>query len=221
MKKSKKLVAAIATATMAVTTMGSMPFFASASEYYKDHYDTYRVYVDLKPASGMQQSYVVINYRRYWFKTDLAVQGNVPGNIRSYGSAGDTWINGVKYFDATADVTDGGTLYRWNFCTDYNTTNFWDIAEISINETKNSAGNIITPNPVDVSVVLVGDLNNDNVVNWEDVSIMNKYLNGSTLLTNDALRSADTDNNGYVDRNDLSILINYADGTIANFLLNQ
>lgn len=220
MKKSKKLVAAIATATMAVTTMGSMPFFASASEYYKDHYDTYRVYVDLKPASGMQQSYVIINYRRYWFKTDLAVQGNVPGNIRSYGSAGDTWINGVKFFDATADVTDGGTLYRWNFCTDYNTTNFWDIAEISINETKNSAGNIITPNPVDVSVVLVGDINNDKVVNWLDVTALNDHLSGKAVLTKNPLRSADTNNDGYVNNADLSMLINYASGSIQNFLMD-
>ena len=219
--KKGKLIAAIAAATMAVTTMSSMPFFASADNYYKDHYDTYRVYVDLKPASGMQQSYIVITYRRLWARTELSVQGNVPGNIRTYGSAGDIWANGVKYFDATADVTDGGTLYRWNFCSDYNTTNFWDIAKISTNETRNSAGNIIEPNPVEVSAVLVGDLNNDNVVNWEDVSVMNKYLNGSAMLTDNAIRAADTDNNGYVDRNDLSMLISYADGTIANFLLNQ
>lgn len=217
--KRKKLMAVIAAATMAVTAMASLSFSASASEAAKDHYDTYRVYVDLNPASGMQQSYVTVAYRRYWFNIDSAVQGNVPGTIRSYGSAGDTWIVGVHYFDATADVTDGGTLYRQNFCTNYDTTDFWEIAHVSTNETKNSSGTIINPNPVTVSAVLVGDINKDNVVDWQDVSILNSQLSSTVTLTGDALRSADTNNDGYVNFSDLSMLINYANGTISNFLM--
>lgn len=219
MKKSKKLVAAMAAATMTLTSLAITPFSASAAAS-KDYYDTYRVYVDLAPASGMQQSYVIINHRRYWFKMDNVVKGNVAGDIRNYGSAGDLWVNGVHFFDATSDVTDGGTLYRQNFCTNYNTTNFWEIAEVATNQTKNASGNIINPNPVTVSAVLVGDINNDKVVNWLDVTALNNHLSGTAVLTGDPLRSADTNNDGYVNNADLSILINYASGSIQNFLMD-
>lgn len=218
--KKTKLMAAIAATTMAVASMAATSVSVSASDFYKDHYDTYRVYVDLDKASGMQQSYVVIQYRRFCFQVDLAVQGNVPGSIRTYGSAGDVWVNGVHYFDTASDVTDGGTLYRWNFCTNYNVTSFWDVASVSANETKNSAGNVITPNPIKVSAILVGDINKDNVVDWQDVTMVSNYLIGSVALTGDSLRSADTNNDGYVTYEDLSLLINYASGTIENFLMD-
>lgn len=224
MKKSKKIMAAMAAATMVITSLAITPFSASAAT--KNYYDTYRLYVDLDPASGMQQSYVVITHRRGLFKLDREVKGNVAGDIRNYGGAGDTWANAVHYFDATADVTDGGTLYRQNFCTNYDITNFNTIKDleeilyISTNETKNASGNIITPNPVTVSAVLVGDINNDKVVNWLDVTALNNHLSGKTVLTNNPLRSADTNNDGYVNNADLSMLIDYASGNIQNFLMN-
>lgn len=224
MKKSKKLVAAMAAATMALTSLAITPFSASAAT--KNYYDTYRLYADLDPASGMQQSYVVITHRRRIVSSDREVNGNVAGNIRNYGGAGDTWANTVHYFDATADVTDGGTLYRQNFCTNYDIANFntindlEEILYISTNETKNASGNIITPNPVTVSAVLVGDVNNDKVVNWLDVTALNNHLSGKTILTGNSLRSADTNNDGYVNNADLSMLIDYASGNIQNFLMD-
>lgn len=224
MKKSKKIMTAMAATTMAITSLVITPFSASAAT--KNYYDTYRLYVDLDSASGMQQSYVVITHRRGLFNLDLVVNGNVAGNIRTYGSAGDTWANAVHYFDATADVTDGGTLYRQNFCTNYDITNFNTIEDleeiiyISTNETKNASGNIITPNPVTVSAVLVGDINNDKVVNWLDVTALNNHLSGKAVLTKNPLRSADINNDGYVNNADLSMLIDYASGNIQNFLMD-
>lgn len=224
MKKSKKLVATIAAATTAITSLAITPFSISAAT--KNYYDTYRLYADLDPASGMQQSYIVINFRRSIVSLDREVKGNVAGNIRDYGSAGDTWGNAVHYFDVTDDVTDGGTLYRQNFCTNYNITNFNSIKDlkeiiyININETKNASGNIITPNPVTVSAVLVGDVNNDKVVNWLDVTALNNHLSGKTVLTKNSLRSADTNNDGYVNNADLTMLIDYASGNIQNFLMS-
>ncbi len=224
MKKSKKIIAAMSAATMALTSLAITPFSASAAT--KNYYDTYRIYVDLAPTSGMQQSYIVITHRRDIVSLDREVHGNVAGNIRNYGSAGDTWANAVHYFDAASDVTDGGTLYRQNFCTNYDITNFNtiedlnEIIHININETKNASGNIITPNPVTVSAVLVGDINNDKVVNWLDVTALNNHLSGKTVLTKNPLRSADTNNDGYVNNADLSMLIDYASGNIQNFLMN-
>ncbi len=223
MKKLKKIVAAIAAATMALASLTTVSFSVSAANY-----DTYRVYVDLDPASGMQQSYIVITHRRGIVSLDREVKGNVAGNIRNYGGAGDTWANAVHYFDATADVTDGGTLYRQNFCTnrDIDVGNFNSIEDlkeilyVSANETKNSSGNVIDPNPVTVSAVLVGDVNNDNVVNWQDVTVLNNHLSGTNVLTGNALRAADTNNDGYVNNADLSMLINYASGSIQNFLMD-
>lgn len=221
MKKLKKIVAAIAAATMALASLTTVSFSVSAATY-----NTYRVYVDLDPASGMQQSYIVITHRRGIVSLNREVKGNVAGNIRNYGGAGDTWANAVHYFDATADVTDGGTLYRQNFCTSRDVGNFNSIEDlkeilyVSANETKNSSGNVIKPNPVTVSAVLVGDVNNDKVVNWQDVTVLNNHLSGTNVLTGNALRAADTNNDGYVNNADLSMLINYANGSIQNFLMD-
>ena len=224
MKKFRKMVAAIAATTIALASLTTVSFSASAAT--KSSYDTYRVYVDLEPASGMQHSYVVIYTTRQTFQTDSIVKGNVAGDLRIYGSAGDKWIANVRYFDTTADVTDGGTLYRQNFCTNRDVGNFnkiedlQDILYVGFNETKNSSGNVISPNPVTVSAVLVGDVNNDNVVNWQDVTVLNNHLSGTNVLTGNALRAADTNNDGYVNNADLSILINYASGSIQNFLMD-
>lgn len=216
--------AAMAAATTAITSLAMTPLSASAAT--KSYYDTYRIYVDLAPASGMQQSYIVITHRRGIVSLDREVHGNVAGNIRNYGGAGETWANAVHYFDAASDVTDGGTLYRQNFCTNYDITNFntiddlEEIIYISTNETKNTSGNIVSQNPVTVSAVLVGDINNDKVVNWLDVTALNNHLTGKTVLTGDPLRSADTNNDGYVNNADLNMLIDYASGDIRNFLMN-
>lgn len=224
MKKFKKTVAAIAAATMALASLTTVSFSASAAT--KSSYDTYRVYVDLNPASGMQQSYIIINIRRQTFQMDSVVKGNVAGDLRTYGSAGDTWATNARYFDTTADVTDGGTLYRQNFCTNRDVGNFYDIGDlkdilyVSHNETKNASGNVIMPNPVTVSAVLVGDVNNDSVVDWLDVTVLNNHLSGTSVLTGNALRAADTNNDGYVNNADLSMLINYASGSIQNFLID-
>jgi len=57
----------------------------------------------------------------------------------------------------------------------------------------------------------------DGAVNWDDVTAMNAHLSGQTVLTGNSLRSADTNNDGVVNYSDLTVLINYASGTLGHF----
>lgn len=213
MKKFKKALAVLTTAAISAISLCSM-FSASASV---TQYNTFRVYADVKPSSGLQYHYLTLSIPRYTVYFGDTALGNIEGDYYQSGDAGDAWKIGVKIFQTSADITDAGTLYRWNFYSSRAETNFWDFATLNENYAKNSAGNIISPCPVEVTAVMVGDINQDGAVNWLDVTAINSYLNGSLVLSEAALRSADINNDGLVNYNDTSKLISYASGEIAHF----
>lgn len=213
MKILKKALAVLTTAAISAISLCSM-FSASASV---TQYNTFRVYVDVKPSSGLQYHFLSISTPRITTFTGDTAIGNIEGDYYQNGTAGDFWVLGVRIFQTSADITDAGTLYRWNFYSSRTETNFWDFAKLEENYAKNSAGNIISPCPVEITAVMVGDINQDGAVNWLDVSAINNYLNGSLVLSETALRSADINNDGLVNYNDTSKLISYASGEIAHF----
>lgn len=61
-------------------------------------------------------------------------------------------------------------------------------------------------------VRLIGDINNDGIVDNQDIVLMQKYLSGQIQLTGIGLLNADLDGNGIVDNNDLRLLSNYLVG---------
>lgn len=56
---------------------------------------------------------------------------------------------------------------------------------------------------------LMGDVNNDGVVNAKDVSSIQKYASGLITLTNEDLIVADTSGDGRVTTNDATIIQKY------------
>lgn len=222
--KKTKLVAAIAAAAMAVTSMAATSISASAYSY-NDYYDTYRIYAELAPASGLYACNVTMSYPRSTYsyvKLGNSTIGNLEGTYSVAGTANDSWVTHVDIFRTkeNGDVTNGGTLYKWDFYTKIAATSAWEIfcspntPGITVWDSNN---NVISNSCISIYAVKVGDVNQDGVVDWSDVSVLNNQNIGSVHLSNNALRAADTNNDGYVTTADLNTLISYLSGNIEHF----
>jgi len=204
MKRLKKALSVITTAAITAVPFFSM-FSASAAV---EQYHTYRLYADLEPASSMKKLYLVTMYKRGSVNLDDRVIGNVPGELDIAGSANDNWLTHVDIFTAPSDLVSGGTLFRWEAYTKLN-DNPENILRYKSCNAINSSGQEISSDFIKVHIVKVGDINQDGAVN--------AHLSGQSVLTGNSLRSADTNNDGVVNYSDLTVLINYASGTLGHF----
>ena len=98
--------------------------------------------------------------------------------------------------------------------------------EISYNATiRNSNNNNIDPNSITMTSVLMGDVNQDGVVNAEDISALNKYLlspisfplSEKGLLAPNVKFDFDNDGNPIINSIDSALIINYCNGIIEHF----
>ncbi len=64
---------------------------------------------------------------------------------------------------------------------------------------------------------LVGDVNNDGVINQKDVTAIQKYVSDLVVLTSEDLIVADTDGNGNVTANDATVIQKYLAELITEF----
>ena len=219
MKNAKKLMAAVAAATTAMTSLAMTSISASAYDY-NDYYDTYRFYVELAPASGMRVATVLISNPRSIFTSlnfSNQVQGNVEGRYSISGTANDNWTTHVDIFEAPYDLVEGGVLCHWDCYTKVAAVSAWDIFRLSAVSIQSTAGNKVPSSFISVYGVKVGDINEDGVVDWGDVTAINNHLTGLTLLSDNPLRAADTNNDGYVNTNDMQTLVSYLSGNIEHF----
>lgn len=219
MKNIFKKIAAIT--TTAITSLSICLTSIPVSAYeYNSYYDTYRFYGELAPASGMQSMWIQTLHPRSinkYIHQGQSTSGNVEGTYRTYGSAGDDWVAVVDIFSTTSDVVNGGTLFRRTMYTNVAASNPQEIFTVNSMSAKNENGIEITPSPISMYVVKVGDINEDGNVDWSDVSVLNDYLMGNISLSDNPLRAADTNDDGYVSSADLNTLISYLSGNIEHF----
>ena len=211
MKIKKILTTFIAAAVSAVSLCTMFTVNAATTQY-----NTYRLYAELVPASDMKTLYLYTTYLRRGIYKDDFVLGNIPGDYHLTGSANDNYLTNVDVFEANADLVIGGTLFRWEVYTSLD-DNPENILHYKGCDVINSSNKKISSDFIKVYIVRVGDINQDGVVNWDDVSSINNHLSGQTVLTGNPLRSADTNNDGVVNYSDLSILINYVNGSLSHF----
>lgn len=216
MKKFKKILAAVSAAALcAMPIVNSFPTCAA----FNDYTTTYRVYADLKPASGMQRCSINMNVLKYTMKPGDFVLGNVNASLFESGSSGGlygTLMNYTKVFTAEGDVTDGGNLFKMNYYTQLDSETFYNNMSISV-MCENSAGNSIDPVPIDITVIMVGDADQNGIVDLKDVMMINNHVMGKVVLTGNAIRSADVNNDGFVTLEDANIILSYVNGEIEHF----
>lgn len=212
-RKMKKMVAAVSAALMCTVPMMNH-ISASADEAVQYH--TYRLYAELEPASSLKTLYLYTTHLRYGVTRDDIAMGDIPGDYHLTGSANDKYLTNVDVFNATGDLVNGGTLFRWEAYTKID-----DQPENILHyvgcDAINSSNQKISSDFIKVYTIKVGDINQDGAVNWSDVSAINNHLSGKSVLTGNPLRSADTNNDGVVNYTDLSLLIDYVNGDLDHF----
>ena len=89
--------------------------------------------------------------------------------------------------------------------------------EISYNATiRNSNNNNIDPNSITMTSVLMGDVNQDGVVNAEDISALNKYLLSpiSFPLSEKGLLAANVKYDSIINIEDVNKITDYIMGVV-------
>lgn len=216
MKTIKKILSAVSAAVLCAVPLVN-GFSASAA--FNDYQTTYRVYAELEPASGVKSCSVNMNVLKYTMQPGDFVLGNVNATLFETGCSGElygTLMNYTKVFTAEGDMINGGTLFRMNYYTELDSDSFYKNMSISVSCT-NSAGNKIEPLPVNTTVVMVGDADQNGVVDLNDSILINNHLMGKNVLTDNALRSADVNNDGIITLEDSNMILSYLSGQIKNF----
>ena len=73
----------------------------------------------------------------------------------------------------------------------------------------------IRNNPINLDIVLMGDVNYDGIVNVQDTVLINQYANGTLDSIN--FRAADVNEDGKVNSDDSQMILNYIVSKITNF----
>lgn len=219
MKNAKKLVAAVAAATMAMTSLAATSIFASAYDY-NDYYNTYRFYAEVSPRSGIKRVNMTTSYPRAYTRLlnfENAIIGDFSGTYSLSGTAGDYWATRVDIFEANAPLTTSGLLFKWEVYTNLAVSTVEDIFNKPGVNAWDINGNSVSSSFVTISIVQVGDVNEDNVVNGTDLELLKKHVLGIESLYGNKYLAADINNDGELNSLDVLQLNKYINGTIDHF----
>ncbi len=203
----KRLIAAVSSAVLcAVPMMNSLPASAAGS------LNTYRIYYDVPANSGVYRIYSVLDFN------NMTVKGTTIGNIG--GEITTAQINTPDYteygifYQASGPLTTTGTA----FTVKITTASTFNASIVNFNtNAANSSLDIMSNNPVTTDIVLVGDANDDGVVDILDVTKINSYIVNSETHPLDNLRAADANGDGIVTNDDSSMIMEYIVKLIPNF----
>ena len=215
MKKFKRVLAAITTVAVSAVSLCSM-FTASADT---TQLKTFRIYHKVTANSDIAFFDYTINYSSIVtatpsIKTILLENGYFTSS--NNGKVQTTYMG--------SPISTNGIIATTDFYTPMSVSSIFN--EISYNATiRNSNNNNIDPNSITMTSVLMGDVNQDGVVNAEDISALNKYLlspisfplSEKGLLAANVKFDFDNDGNPIINSIDSALIINYCNGIIEHF----
>lgn len=210
MKKFKKILSAVSAAVLCALPMMNGVAVNAASE--SGRINTYKVYCDISKNSGIKRATLVIDYN----DMDIA-EPKIKGNLG--GTLSDGYVNTPDYeefgilFDSSTVLMNPGTLFAAKFTTNHDFNSC--LVRMQANGFDKSLS-LIKPSPITVDVVLMGDVNNDGVVDIMDVININRYImdveNNSINL-----RAADVNDDGIVTKEDSDMVLSYTVQNIEHF----
>ena len=215
MKKIKRVLAAITTVAVSAVSLCSM-FTASADT---TQLKTFRIFHEVTANSDIAFFDYTINYSSIVtatpsIKTILLDNGYFTSS--NNGKVQTTYMG--------SPIITNGIIATTDFYTPMSVSSIFN--EISYNATiRNSNNNNIDPNSITMTSVLMGDVNQDGVVNAEDISALNKYLlspisfplSEKGLLAANVKFDFDNDGNPIINSIDSALIINYCNGIIEHF----
>ena len=215
MKKFKRVLAAITTATVSAVSLCSM-FTASADT---TQLKTFRIYHEVTANSNIAYFDYSINYT-----SQVTANPSVKTKLLDNGYFTSSNNGKVQTTYMGSPISTNGIIATTDFYTPMSVSSIFN--EISYNATiRNSNNNNIDPNSITMTSVLMGDVNQDGVVNAEDISALNKYLlspisfplSEKGLLAANVKFDFDNDGNPIINSIDSALIINYCNGIIEHF----
>ena len=215
MKKFKRFLAAITTATVSAVSLCSM-FTASADT---TQLKTFRIYHKVTANSDIAFFDYTINYSSIVtatpsIKTILLDDGYFTSS--NNGKVQATYMG--------SPISTNGIIATTDFYTPMSVSSIFN--EISYNATiRNSNNNNIDPNSITMTSVLMGDVNQDGVVDTTDVSVLDKYLlsniqfplSEKAILAANVINDYDNDGNPKIEMKDALAITMYCNGVIEHF----
>ena len=215
MKKFKRVLAAITTATVSTVSLCSM-FTASADT---TQLKTFRIFHEVTANSDIAFFDYTINYSSIVtatpsIKTILLDDGYFTSS--NNGKVQATYMG--------SPISTNGIIATTDFYTPMSVSSIFN--EISYNATiRNSNNNNIDPNLITMTSVLMGDVNQDGVVDTTDVSDLNKYIMSHTqfplsekgILAANVINDYDNDGNPKIESKDAFAITKYCNGVIEHF----
>lgn len=208
MKKITRKIMAAMSATIMCTVPMMNSTSASAASAKKN---TYKLYFDIPSNSGIRMSDFVIDYNNMVFENPVI--GNLGGRIDTgYGTIPDTYETFCVVYDPKTVLANPGTMFSVKFIAD----DKFDNCTVNMYTTAyDRSYEIISNNPIDVDIVLMGDVNYDGIVNVQDTVLINRYANGTLNSIN--FRAADVNEDGKVNSDDSQMILDYIVSKITNF----
>ena len=215
MKKFKRVLAAITTVAVSAVSFCSM-FTASADT---TQLKTFRIYHKVTANSDIAFFDYTINYSSIVtatpsIKTILLDDGYFTSS--NNGKVQATYMG--------SPISTNGIIATTDFYTPMSVTSIFN--EISYNATiRNSNNNNIDPNSITMTSVLMGDVNQDGVVDTTDVRELNKYLMSNiefplsekAILAANVINDYDNDGNPKIEMKDALAITMYCNGVIEHF----
>lgn len=215
MKKFKRVLAAITTVAVSAVSLCSM-FTASADT---TQLKTFRIYHKVTANSDIAFFDYTINYSSIVtatpsIKTILLDDGYFTSS--NNGKVQATYMG--------SPISTNGIIATTDFYTPMSVSSIFN--EISYNATiRNSNNNNIDPNSITMTSVLMGDVNQDGVVDTTDVRELNKYLmsdiqfplSEKAILAANVINDYDNDGNPKIESKDAFAITKYCNGVIEHF----
>ena len=215
MKKFKRVLAAITTVAVSAVSLCSM-FTASADT---TQLKTFRIYHKVTANSDIAFFDYTINYSSIVtatpsIKTILLENGYFTSS--NNGKVQTTYMG--------SPISTNGIIATTDFYTPMSVSSIFN--EISYNATiRNSNNNNIDPNSITMTSVLMGDVNQDGVVDTTDVRELNKYLmsdiqfplSEKAILAANVINDYDNDGNPKIESKDAFAITKYCNGVIEHF----
>lgn len=212
MKKFKRVLAAITTVAVSAVSLCSV-FSASANSGR----ETFRIYIDVPANSGVYCANISLRYTPSITDVCRLYKGTLNTDIGFTITNPYHGIDVSVYSNIDTELISAGTMGVITMTAPSSTNDLFDLVDVNIEDIYNYAGTDLPTSRIRISNIMVGDVNQDGIVNSSDATLLSNYLNGKTVLSGNALRAADTNGDFGISDDDLTHLNSYLNGTVSYF----